>query len=72
MRRVEVETNEQLCATLFYIHKNPIHHGLCKSFEDWHWSLYHAFKRPFGETSLKRDEGLEWFGGVEAFIDYHG
>lgn len=43
LRRVEITSNEQLHATLFYIHKNPVHHGLCKNINDWHWSSYLNF-----------------------------
>lgn len=31
LRRVEIDSNEQLRATLFYIHKNPVHHGSAKT-----------------------------------------
>ena len=31
MRRVEIKSDPQYTATLFYIHKNPVHHGYCKN-----------------------------------------
>lgn len=70
LRRVPIEKDEQFGATIFYIHKNPVHHGYCKSIKDWKWSSYNSMlsKQP---TRLLRDDVLEWFGGTDAFTDYH-
>ncbi len=35
LRRVHIETDEQLAATIYYIHKNPVHHGYCRSMKEW-------------------------------------
>jgi len=70
LRRVEINSNEQLRATLFYIHKNPVHHGLCKNNSDWRWSSYQTYLSSL-DTSLKREEALEWFGDVNEFISFH-
>ncbi|MFM6975492.1 MAG: transposase, partial [Sphingobacteriaceae bacterium] len=43
LRRVEIKDNLQLMATVFYIHKNPVHHGCCKQLSDWPWSSYHLY-----------------------------
>lgn len=69
-RRVEIATETQFGNTLFYIHKNPVHHGYCAKIEDWHWSSYNSFlsDKP---TFLCRQAVLEWFGGVKGFTDYH-
>ena len=42
LRRVQINTDEQFFATVFYTHKNPVHHGLCKKMEDWNWSSYNS------------------------------
>lgn len=70
MRRVQVQGDEQFCATIFYIHKNPVHHGLVKKLEDWKWSSYKSFFSK-GETSLQRDKVLEMFQGINAFAAFH-
>ena len=44
--------------------------GLSKSLEDYSFSSYKAYlsnKR----TILKREEVLEWFGGINCFIEAH-
>jgi putative transposase len=70
LRRVQIETDDQFGATIFYIHKNPVHHGCSKTMENWKWSSYKAF---FSEkpTMLLREDVLNWFGGMKSFQDYH-
>lgn len=70
MRRVPVLEDEQFGATIFYIHKNPVHHGLVEQIEDWKWSSYKSFFSK-SETLLQRTKVLEWFQGIEAFESYH-
>jgi len=70
MRRVEVTDDIQLGASIFYIHKNPVHHGYCKHIEDWKWTSYHSILSD-KITLIKRNEILNWFDGKEAFIKFH-
>jgi len=70
MRRVAVTKDDQYGATIFYIHKNPVHHGLCKKIEDWQWSSYHGYLHEQPTTDASR-EALTWFGGLKGFIQYH-
>lgn len=70
MRRVTVDKDSQFGATIFYIHKNPLHHGYCKKIDAWKWSSYlsYKFKRP---TTSAAAEALNWFGDKENFLLYH-
>ena len=70
MRRVEIIDDAQFGATIFYIHKNPVHHQYVKSIGDWHWSSYHSLMSEL-PTMLLRDEVIEWFGGREQFKKFH-
>ena len=70
MRRVEVKDDGQLGATIFYIHKNAVHHGYTENISEWYWSSYQAFISN-APTQLLRDEVLDWFGGIEQFIEFH-
>ena len=70
IRRVEIETDSQLSATIFYVHKNPVHHGLVKKIEDWKWSSYKSYLSDL-PGKIMRKEGLEWFGGKKGFTDFH-
>ncbi|MCP9751979.1 hypothetical protein [Ferruginibacter sp. HRS2-29] len=70
LKRARVETDRQFTATLFYVHKNAVHHGYVKNIEDWHYSSYKAIisNKP---TLLMRDQVIEWFGSVQRYIEYH-
>ena len=70
MKRIKVNSDSQMGATAFYVHKNPVHHGYCKNMEDWRWSSYNSYllKAPSQKASI---ELLEWFGGIEGFRKYH-
>ena len=70
LRRVEVTTDAQYSSTVFYIHKNAVHHGYCKAIQDWYWSSYNAFLTNT-PTTLQRQKVLNWFGGCEKFIEFH-
>jgi len=70
LRRVEVKNDAQFGSTIFYIHKNPVHHGFCKNISGWNWTSYQSIfsKSP---TLLLREDVLDWFGGLEQFIQFH-
>ena len=70
LRRVEVTTDSQFGSTIFYIHKNPVHHGYCDDLASWRWSSFNKLLAQ-SETILKRAEVLDWFGGVSAFKQFH-
>lgn len=70
MRRIEIKSDSQYTGTLFYIHKNPVHHGCCKEISDWKWSSYNTILSQ-SPTKIQRDKVIEWFGSVEKFIEYH-
>ena len=70
LRRVEVEDDAQFSTAIFYIHKNPVHHGYCLNISDWEWSSYNTMLSE-APTSLHRNEVLKWFGNHDKFIEFH-
>ncbi|MEO8793964.1 MAG: hypothetical protein ABI390_00785, partial [Daejeonella sp.] len=70
MRRVEILDNRQLLATTFYIHKNPVHHGLTQEITEWKWSSFNSFLTE-SPTHLQRKTVLEWFGSKNEFEQFH-
>jgi hypothetical protein len=70
LRRVEIMDDIQFTNTLFYVHKNPVHHGYCDKIEDWLWSSYNELLANT-HTNLQRQKVLEWFGNREKFIEFH-
>jgi hypothetical protein len=69
-RRAEVNREQYFTQAIIYIHSNPIKHKLVASFQDWTWSSWHTFLSS-GKTKILRDEVIEWFGGLDAFIKAH-
>ena len=70
LKRVEIIDDSQFGSTIFYIHKNAVHHGYCHTIDSWRWSSYNALIST-AETNLKRNEVLDWFGGVVQFKEFH-
>ncbi|MEX2590753.1 MAG: transposase [Chitinophagales bacterium] len=69
-KRKEIADQDYYSAIIAYIHYNPIKAGLCYRFEDWKFSSYNAIisDKP---TMVQKNEVLEWFSGIEAFIQFH-
>ena len=67
---MEVNKESHFTQAIIYIHANAQHHKLCKDFTQHKWASWHSMlsDKP---TQLKRNEVLEWFGGLEQFIAAH-
>ena len=70
LKRVKIESEEQLLWTIYYIHRNPVHHFVTENYERYRWSSYPSIlsKR---ETNLKRREVLDLFSGEDNFVEFH-
>lgn len=70
LKRVQIKNDNQYSSTIFYVHRNAVHHGYCSGISDWKWSSYKLIlsKTP---TKIKRDLVLEWFGSEEAYLEFH-
>lgn len=55
---------------IYYIHRNPIHHGFVKHPSEWPFSSYQIFLSD-KQTQLEREEVLEWFGSKDFFVEFH-
>ncbi len=69
--RIVVNSPHYFTRLVYYIHFNPQKHGFVDSFKEWPYSSYHSLTALTKQTNLKRDEVLEWFGGVEWYQDFH-
>ena len=70
MRRVEALDDSQFGTTIFYIHKNAVHHQYTTGIDEWAWSSYRSLLAT-SATMLLRDEVIEFFGGKEGFEKFH-
>jgi REP element-mobilizing transposase RayT len=69
-KRKLIENEKYFYAAVYYIHANPVHHGLIKDLTQYKFSSYNILCGN-NNTILCRDELMEWFGGKEKFISYH-
>lgn len=72
-KRKRITEEDYLKQLVFYIHLNPVHHGIVDDFKIYPYSFYKSIlsNKP---TNLKRTEVIERFHGKESFdiklIDY--
>ncbi len=68
--RVEVFDEDHLVWLVYYIHSNPVKHRVLTDFTTYQWSSYRTIlsEKP---TLLLRNDVLEWFGGLEKFLEFH-
>jgi REP element-mobilizing transposase RayT len=71
--RVAIHSTYHFFTEVFYIHNNPVKHGLVSSIEEYPWSSYlPILYGPDQHTNwLCRDKMVEWFEGEEAFKFFH-
>ena len=66
----KITSNSYYTRIITYIHQNPLVAKLVKKLEDYKYSSYRSYlsTKP---SMLKRQEVLDWFWGVEGFIEDH-
>jgi len=67
--RIKIESENYFSSLIYYIHNNPVKHGLVSRIADYPYSSYNQILS--GDNSLiKREIVLECFGGLEEFIKF--
>jgi putative transposase len=71
--RVLITSTFHFFTEVYYIHNNPIKHGLVSSIEEYAWSSYLPFLYGLDEHTnwLCREKMLDWFEGEENFRLFH-
>lgn len=69
-KRVEVLNMDHLKWLIFYIHSNPMKHGVLKDFTRYKWSSYPSYLKDTSELICKK-EVFNWYGGEYEFQKYH-
>jgi putative transposase len=69
-KRKIIENEKYFYAAVYYIHSNPVHHGITKNLTQYNFSSYNSLCGN-NKSILCRDELMEWFGGKDKFIKYH-
>lgn len=68
--RKKITSEDYFSNLIFYIHNNPVHHGVEKRIQDYPWSSYGilASENP---TTLKRERVISFYDDVNNFVYYH-
>jgi REP element-mobilizing transposase RayT len=69
-KRKIIDDEKYFYAAVYYIHANPVHHGLIKDLTQYKFSSYNALCGN-NKTNLCRTDVMEWFGGKNNFMKYH-
>lgn len=69
-KRLEIIKESHFTQVIIYIHANAQKHRLCNDFTKYPWSSWHAMISN-RRTRLCRNELLDWFGGLNPFIEAH-
>jgi len=69
-RRIKIEDEDYQRRLLYYIHHNPVKHGITENFKTYKFNSYQIFlsDKP---TGLARNEALSWYGDLKGFAEYH-
>lgn len=70
LKRNESHSEKDTRNFLFYIHKNPVHHGLTKNIGEWKYDSYNVILNN-KSSGLQINEMMDWFGSRENFIQFH-
>lgn len=69
-KRVLIHKESHFTQAIIYVHANAFKHRVCKNFKDYTWSSWKSIISS-NSTKLMRQEVLDWFGGLQRFIEAH-
>jgi REP element-mobilizing transposase RayT len=70
-KRIEVTNDSYYSRLVSYIHQNPQKHGIVEDFKDYPHSSYWSHLTSSKNSKLERTDVLDWFGGENAYQDFH-
>ncbi len=68
-KRNKITDDAHLAWTVWYIHKNPMHHHYVRNIEDWKFSSYKSVFSSNTKTASKKV--VEFFGTVSRYTEFH-
>ncbi len=68
--RKQITSDKYLKNVVYYIHKNPIHHGFAKQINLYPWSSYEDITTD-KQTTINKEEVIQLYGTKEDFLEYH-
>ncbi len=70
LKRNLVDSDAYFTNLVYYIHANAQLHGFVDDFRLYPWSSYNRIISP-KPSKLHKEQVLNWFGGVDPYLDYH-
>lgn len=69
-KRIRIMDQNYLKQVIYYIHRNPMHHGLTENPEKYRYSSYStiAYNVP---SFVQYDHVMQWFDNSSQFAEYH-
>lgn len=61
-----ISNHDYIKIVVNYIHRNPIHHGICENVPEYEWSSYKSIKNR-DSSFVDVNSVLEWFAGIDDF-----
>ena len=69
-KRNPIDNKENFHNAVYYTHRNPIHHGFCKNFDEWEHSSYNEIIEEQTEI-IELSKLFKMFDSKENFIETH-
>jgi len=69
-KRNPILDKEQFTNTIIYTHRNPIHHGYCRSYTDWRYTSYREISS-LKSRLVEVEKTLSIFESKDQFIEMH-
>jgi hypothetical protein len=69
-KRNRIDSKEYFYNAILYTHRNPIHHGFCKNFNEWKHSSYNEIVEENTEI-VEVSKLLKMVENKENFIEIH-
>jgi len=70
-KRLIVETEDYLRHLIWYIHSNPLKHGVEDEFWNYYYCSFYFISRRLADPLLSGSYTLELFGGLEPLMKFH-
>ena len=67
----EIDSDSYYTRIITYIHQNPVSGEMKTPIDKYKFSSYSSYLLPQKSSVLKTEEVLDWFGGLEEFINCH-
>jgi len=71
-KRELIEDKKYFLTTVAYVHRNPIHHGFCRTYEEWPYSSYRQITEGIkSDLRTESEKLMKMTLGLDEFIKLH-